>query len=246
MLKNVLKSAFAVSVALLITACGSKQGTIETLGYVPELDAISGARNVGHDMTNVAIVKNIGEGALITSSELSKHVKKVSKNIIVTSIVNVGNFEETSDFGRIFSEASMTNFKRLGWNVIDFRAKQLLVKSKDGEFYLNRTMLKDIPTDSIVFVGTYGEYQNGLLVNVRLLDKTSNYVLSASNVQLNDANALALSQRNNCNELGCTKGSAHKQKAFKIGIVQDDCANPMRCECDNPNKCLNEKSIDEK
>ena len=231
-LLRVLLSIFGI---LILSACGGKK--IETLGYVPELDYVSGARNMDKEITNIAIVPTIGQAALLTSSELSKHVKNISKNIIVTSMVNVNNFRQSSDFGRLYSESMMTNFKRLGWNVIDFRGKKLFVEVKNGEFYLDRSMLKDIPVDSVIYVGTYGEYNDGLLLNMRMLDHKTNKVLTASNVQLNDANALSLSKRSNCSDLGCS-GAGNNN--FHITLKQDDCVNANRCECSNPDSCLGE------
>ncbi|MEA3330674.1 MAG: FlgO family outer membrane protein, partial [Campylobacterota bacterium] len=200
--KETLFKIFLISLSIFVLgACSGKK--VETLGYVPELDYVMGARNVNNEVTNIAIVPTVGQAALLTSSELDKHTESLTKNIIVTSMVDVNNFRQSSDFGRLYSESMMTNFKRLGWNVIDFRGKKLFVQAKSGEFYLDRVKLKDIPVDSIIYVGTYGEYQNGLLLNMRMLDYKTNKVVTASNVQLNDENALLLSKRSNCKGLGC-------------------------------------------
>jgi len=234
--KSLFKVLIVTLSILIFTACGGKK--IETLGYVPELDYVSAARNLNNQITNIAIVPTIGQAALLTSSELDKHAQKISKNIIVTSMVSVNNFRQSSDFGRLYSESMMTNFKRLGWNVIDFRGKKLFVQVKGGEFYLDRSKLKDIPVDSVIYVGTYGEYQNGLLLNMRMLDHKTNKVITASNVQLNDKNALSLSKISNCNGLECGNGSGKNN--FSIALKQDDCTNSTRCECTNPDKCLGE------
>ena len=235
----VIKVFVSVVGVLILSGCSGK--TIETLGYVPELDYISGARNLDNEVTNVAIVPTIGQAALLTSSELSKHSKKISKNIIVTSMVNINNLRESSNFGRLYSEAMMTNFKRLGWNVIDFRGKKIFVQRKNGEFYLDRAELKSVPVDSVIYVGTYGEYKGGLLLNVRILDFKTNKVITASNVELADAEALALSKRSNCTYLGCSQQRVQNKKAketFHIGLKADDCKNVQRCECTNPDGCL--------
>lgn len=236
--KWLIKTLLGVSSIFLLSGCTSGK-KIETLGYVPELNTLSGARNLNNEVTNIAIVPTIGQAALLTSSELSKHVQKLSQNIIVTSMVNVNNFRESSDFGRLYSESMMTNFKRLGWNVIDFRGKKLFVEAKKGEFYLDRTQLKDIPSDSVIYVGTYGEYQNGLLLNMRVLNYKTNSVLTASNVQLNDENAMRLAKKSNCQDLGCSETNKNTKK-FNISVQQDDCSNVARCECTNPDSCLGE------
>jgi TolB-like protein len=207
---------------------------------------VSGARNLDKQITNIAIVPTIGQAALVGSSELNYHEEKIQKNIVVTSMVDVNNFEQSSDFGRLFSESMIANFKRLGWNVLDFRGKFVSIEKKRGEFYLSRENLKKFPADSVIFVGTYGEYQNGLLLNMRILDM-SNQVITASSVQLNDQNALELSKKSQCNDLRCKKLSASNsskktiEQQFSIGIKKDDCKNVARCECKNPDNCLCQK-----
>lgn len=237
-MKHRISKILLLGVSLLVlSACSGRK--IEVLGYVPELESVSAVRYMHNEITNVAIVPTIGQAALITSSELSEHVKTkgISKNIVVTSMVNVNNMRESSDFGRLYSESMMTNFKRLGWSVIDFRGVNVFTKVKGGEFYLDRSKLKNIPKDSLIYVGTYGEYQQGLLLNTRMLDRTSNQVITASNVQLNDVNSLLLSRISNCQSLKCREMS---KNTFHIGLKQDDCSNAARCECSNPDKCLKE------
>ena len=247
MLKNIILLLTGVAVASFISACSSKSHHTqhEYLGHIPSLKEVDAERNEYEHkhLTAIPVVKNIGEATLYNTAELKKHIPGLKKNIIVTSIVDVDNFTQSSDFGRLYSDSMITNFKRAGWNVIDFRGKNILGITKEGEFYLNRNALKSTPKDSVVFVGTYGHYnKNGLLINVRLLNKASNYVLSASNVQLNDATSYKLSKKSNCLGLTCAKKKM-KEPAFNIMVIEDDCKNSSRCECSNPNKCLGEKEI---
>jgi len=239
----VMKIFMSALIVFGLSACSGKK--IEVLGYVPDLDYISTARNMDNQVTNIAIVPTIGQASLITSSELLKHGKLISKNIIVTSMVDVNNFRQSSDFGRLYSESMMTNFKRMGWNVIDFRGKNLFIKAKNGEFYLDRTKVKNVPANSLIFVGTYGEYKQGLLLNMRLLDMKTNKVVTASNVQLNDASSVKLSKRSNCQSLECRRAKQMQSKnvksTFRISVKTDDCINAKRCECTNPDKCLNKQ-----
>jgi len=245
MLKNIILWLGGIAVASFITGCSTKShhASHEYLGHIPDLKTVDQERNEYEHkrLTAIPVVQNIGEATLYNASELEKHIPVLKRNIIVTSIVDVDNFKQSSDFGRLYSDSMITNFKRLGWNVIDYRGKNIIAQTKKGEFYLDRDALKQTPKDSVVFVGTYGHYErNGLLVNVRLLDKQTNYVLSASNVQLNDANSYALSNQSNCNDLNCNKS---EEVQFNIMLKEDDCKNSPRCECKNPNKCLGEKEI---
>ncbi len=250
MLKNVIMSLGGIVLLSLITGCSTKSHhtSHEYLGYLPDLKTVDLERNEYEHrrLTAIPDVNNIGEATLYNAAELEKHSPGLTKNVIVTSMVDVDDFSQSSDFGRLYSDSMITNFKRLGWNVIDFRGVNLIAETKEGEFYLNRAQLKNTPADSVVFVGTYGNYYSngrddkhhakGLLINVRLLDKSTNQVLSASNVQLNDMNAYDLAQRSNCTDLGC--GCGAEETNFNIALEKDDCKNDARCECENPDKCL--------
>ena len=248
MLKNVIIWVGSAVIASLITGCSSKSHQVshEYLGYVPNLQTVDQERNEYEHkhLTATPVVTNIGEATLYNASELEKHIPNLQQNIIVTSIVDVDNFHQSSDFGRLYSDSMITNFKRLGWNVIDYRGKNLVAKTREGEFYLDRSKLKNTPSDSVVFVGTYGHYsKKGLLINVRLLEKATNQVLSASNVQLNDKYSYNLSNKSNCTDLGCNTDKTEEETQFNIMLMKDDCKNSNRCECENPNNCLGEKEI---
>ncbi len=254
MLKNIIISLGGIVLLSLISGCSTKSHhtSHEYLGYVPDLKTVDLERNEYEHrrLTTIPTVNNIGEATLYNAAELEKHSPNLTKNIIVTSIVDVDDLQQSSDFGRLYSDSMITNFKRLGWNVIDFRGKNLIAKTREGEFYLNRSQLKNTPADSVVFVGTYGNYYSneihhkyhtkGLLINVRLLDKSTNQVLSASNVQLNDMNAYDLAQQSNCTDLGCCniKGCSEEETQFNITLEKDDCKNDARCECENPDECI--------
>jgi len=225
--KNTVYKTLVLGALVTITGCSGHK--IETLGMVPELNTISSARNMNNEITNVAIVPTIGQAALLAASELSKYKENMPQNIVITSTVNVNNFKESSDFGRLFSESMIANFKRLDWNVIDFRGTFPTIAEKKGEFYLSRKDVKNFPLDSVIFVATYGEYNGGLFLNTRILDQHNN-VLTASSVQLNDNNALALSKKSNCSSLGCNGNSSTNRSDFSIHVKQDDCSNTNRCE----------------
>lgn len=242
----------AIAILLLMGGCVSKHSGVdhEYLGYVPDLHTVNKERNFYQHkrLTAIPEVQNIGEATLYNASELQKHSPNLTKNIIVTSMVDVDDFAQSSDFGRLYSDSMITNFKRLGWSVIDFRGVNVVTKVKSGEFYLDRSKLKSTPKNSVVFVGTYGHYDTqsntdkepyGLLINVRLLDKATNQVLSASNVQLNDERSYRLSMKSNCKNLDCE----NIKSEFQMRILDDDCKNAARCECENPNDCLSEKAL---
>ncbi len=146
------------------------------------------------------------------------------QTIIMTSMVDVDDFRQSSDFGRLFSESLMTNLERFGWRVIDYRGVEVITKVKGGEFYLDRSKLKDFGDNYLIVVGTYGEYDESLLVNVRVLNHTTNEMVVSSNVLIEDEESVELSKVDNCKTLTC-KGKGD----FSMKIVEDDCKTTGRC-----------------
>jgi len=152
------------------------------------------------------------------------------QKIILTSIVDVNDFSQTSNFGRLYSDSLMTNLERFGWKVIDFRGINVIAKVKDGEFYLDRSKLKDYGDDYLVVVGTYGIYDKQLLVNVRILEPSSNRLVVSSNVLIDDEETVKLALTNHCKDLKCST----RKKGFNMLIKSDDCETTSRCDkCDN-------------
>ncbi len=148
-----------------------------------------------------------------------------NQKIILTSMVDVNNFNQSSDFGRLYSDSLMTNFERFGWTVIDFRGVNVISEVKEGEFYLDRSKLKDFGDEYLVVVGTYGKYDEQLLVNVRILEPETNRLVVSSNVLIDDEETVKLAQTNHCKDLTCSA-----QTSFNMKIKSDDCADTSRCE----------------
>ncbi len=159
------------------------------------------------------------------------------QKIILTSMVDVHDLRQSSNFGRLYSDSLMTNFERFGWTVIDYRGVQVLAEVKEGEFYLDRSKLKDFGDDYLVVVGTYGVYDEQLLVNVRILEPDSNRLIVSSNVLIDDEETVKLALNNHCNYLGCCNepgcdGKKKEEKAFNMMIQCDDCDMTPRCSGD--------------
>lgn len=149
---------------------------------------------------------------------------KQKSTILMTSMVNVHNFKETSDFGRLYSDSLLTNLKRSGWNVVDYRGKELVTQVKNGEFYLNRKDLQQLPIDNyFVLVGTFGVYADKLVLNVRMINSKTGEVLLASNSLIEDQEIIDSAQRSHCVDLSC-------ESQFKIRVLKDECSTTERCE----------------
>jgi len=165
-----------------------------------------------------------------------------STPIVLTSFVNVHEFSESSDFGRLFSETLLSEISKRGFTVIDYRGLRVISQTKDGEFSLVRNSQKiDKYKDALILVGTYGQYNKGLAVNARLLD-SNNQIQASANVHIADKELRHLSNINRCDLLGCCelegcakpkKAEVKVEKPFCVPIVQDDCSQPGKC-CNGP------------
>ncbi len=182
--------------------------------------------------------------AIAADELLTCKVLKENKStpIVLTSLVNVHKFQETSDFGRLFSETLLSEISKRGYNVIDYRGENVIIQKQQGEFYLKRraSEVKKYAS-ALVLVGTYGKYNNGVAVNTRLLDH-SNTVQSSSNLQLANSELLTMTNKDNCNYLGCCEMGGCEKPAVKVAaveppffvkIVEDDCKTPNEC-CNKP------------
>ncbi len=164
------------------------------------------------------------------TEELTQRAKQreaiTDQTIILTSMVDVNNLQQSSNFGRLYSDSIMTNLERFGWNVIDYRGVEVISKVKGGEFYLDRSKLKQFGDDYLIVVGTYGEYDDGLLVNVRILETSNNRLVVSSNVLIEDKETIKLAQKDNCKSLNCNSD----ENAFNMMIKQDDCTKAGNCD----------------
>ena len=182
--------------------------------------------------------------ALVADELLTCEVLQENKStpIVLTSLVNVHKFQETSNFGRLFSETLLSEMSKRGYNVIDYRGENVIIQRQKGEFYLKRRASEVKKYSSaLVLVGTYAPYDNGIAVNTRLLDH-SNTVQSSANLQISNEELLKMTNKDGCNYLGCcAMGGCEKppvkaapvEPPFFVKIIKDDCKTPGEC-CKKP------------
>ncbi|MBU0721287.1 hypothetical protein KJ877_08090 [bacterium] len=122
----------------------------------------------------------------IVADELSANIIGYgSHKLILTSLVDLNNFKESSNFGRLFSESLMTQMKQKGYNVIEYRGDEVVTKTQKGEFKLNRARLQSIEnTNVLVLVGTYSRMDDSIIVNVRIVENDNNQLVSAASAYI--------------------------------------------------------------
>ena len=112
--------------------------------------------------------------------------KKEKTSVILTSFVDLDNFEKTTTFGRILGESLFNELHIRNFKIIDFRGQDAVSVNSSGEFHITRDVnkLKDhIEFVKYIVVGTYVKFEhNSILINARILDSESGEVISTARV----------------------------------------------------------------
>lgn len=117
-------------------------------------------------------------------------------SIIVTSLVNIDNIQESSTYGRMSSEIIASRMAQKGYYVKEVKLTQskIFVRQREGEFALSR-QLKEIANkhniDGMV-VGTYAVGRQNVQVSMRLVLTEDNRIACAHSYALehfNDTNS---------------------------------------------------------
>jgi TolB-like protein len=111
--------------------------------------------------------------------------KQKHSKIVITSLVNLDEFEQTSKFGRTVAESLINELHYRKFKVIDFRATEALSINETGEFALTRNIdkLKDEMPEALILVGTYSILdKNRLVINTRIVNNFTSDVISTSRV----------------------------------------------------------------
>ena len=106
--------------------------------------------------------------------------------IILTSFVDLENFDNTSTLGRLLSESMFNELHIRKFIVTDFRGQDNVSVNKDGEFHITRDTEKlkdDITGIEYILVGTYVRFEDkSLLINARIIDSESGKLFSSARV----------------------------------------------------------------
>lgn len=127
--------------------------------------------------------KTFPTGVKIIANELTQEMGKKQERIVVTSLVDLNDFKESSNFGRLFCESLMTQMALRGYNVVEYRGNAIVTKVKKGEFKLNRAKVQELKSEDVfVLVGTYSKMDEKVIVNVRIINRETNILVAASSV----------------------------------------------------------------
>jgi len=105
-----------------------------------------------------------------------------SKPVLVTSLVDINDFNASSSFGRLVGEQMVSRLANAGYSVVEVTLRNnLLLKRGGGQFMLSRDVreISESRSAQAVIVGTYAVAKEDLFVNLRLIRASDGTVLSA-------------------------------------------------------------------
>ena len=102
--------------------------------------------------------------------------------ILVASMVNLDNLDETSPFGRLVMQQIGSRLGQYGYRILDVRLRADMAINNRGEFMLSRDIAKLIQSNygaEAVLVGTYSPVSGNVYCSVRVLRLQDSAVIAA-------------------------------------------------------------------
>jgi len=110
-----------------------------------------------------------------------------SQPLIIATVVNIDNLDQSSTLGRLTSEHVSARFTKAGYRMIELKYRNsIYVKRSQGELMLTRE-IKDLAQAhdaQAVIVGTYGQSDEFVFVNLKVIQPATNVVLAAQDYVL--------------------------------------------------------------
>jgi TolB-like protein len=225
-MNHLLKSLLVIS---LFSGCTLLQKPAPEKALSYENYVLNKARNADYTKPYAkteTIYQNLN-GAIVSIADqllVSNISKSKNTSIILTSFVNLENFNKTTTFGKIISESMFNELHIRKFKVTDFRGQDAVSVNENGEFHLTRNIdkLRDhIEATEYVVVGTYVKFEDdSVLINARIIDSETGAVASTARViyEVKDCKLFS-------NDGICTKGQNKELRKvnFGIDIVADKC-----------------------
>ena len=117
----------------------------------------------------------------------SQQVLDQAKPIMVASLVNVSDLEQSSVLGRIVSEQIRSRFTQLGYTTKELRYRgNIMVRSGSGELVLSRDVknLSEAQQAQAVVAGVYAVAETNVYVTLRILRAEDGTVISSADYAL--------------------------------------------------------------
>jgi TolB-like protein len=165
--------------------------TGQNFKYNPPQNIFANSYTFEPIMTNNSALNSgiLNSGIIFMADQIDRNVTSEARTLptIVSSISDVNNFAETSQFGRLLTEHLIHELQVKNWNIIDARFTKNLIFSSSGEFSLSRDIDKLRASSSNVgnvLTGTYINTNDGIIINLRLINVANGSVLSSAQTRL--------------------------------------------------------------
>ncbi len=110
-----------------------------------------------------------------------------SQPLIIATVVNIDNLEQSSTLGRVVSEQVSARFTQAGFHMVEMKFRNnVYVKRSQGELMLTRE-IKDLAQThdaQAVIVGTYGQSDDYVFINLKVIQPASNIVMAVQDYVL--------------------------------------------------------------
>ncbi len=119
-------------------------------------------------------------------AQISQGLSK-SQPVIIATVVNIDNLDLSSTLGRLTSEHVSARFTKAGYRMIELKYRNsLYVKRSQGELMLTREIkeLAQSHDAQAVIIGTYGQSDDYVFVNLKVIQPATNIVLAVQDYVL--------------------------------------------------------------
>jgi hypothetical protein len=110
-----------------------------------------------------------------------KPILDMGQPLIATTVVSIDALDQSSTLGRLISEQVAGRFTQAGYQMVEMKFRNsVYVKQSQGELMLTRE-IKDLAKShdaQAVIVGTYGQSDDFVFVNLKVIQPATNVVLA--------------------------------------------------------------------
>ena len=109
------------------------------------------------------------------------------QSMIVATVVDINNLDQSSTLGRLISEQLSARFSQAGVQVIEMKFREsVLMQQSQGELMLSRNVkdLANAHDAQAVLVGSYAESRDFVFVTLKVVQPKTDLVLAVDNYTL--------------------------------------------------------------
>lgn len=165
---NITKIVFTISIAssIMLSGCAVSQSTENKV--------------VNNTYINDPFIRTNYKAAEALISQLNTQVSTTNP-IIVATLVNIDDLNNSSTFGRLVSEQISARFSQSSYKMLEMKFRgYVYMKQDQGELLLTRE-IKDVAQShnaQAVIAGTYALSQNTVFVNLKVIQPNTNVVIA--------------------------------------------------------------------